>query len=151
MEKKETQTVCSDVQNGILPSCAPLAVPYVPFQQMDPTMYSICDALNHGTLFPGLFLPLKNRTEVSNVCQGDLENLMALAFSIYDLGLYLDTHAQDTAALQKYQALVAQYEEAMEDYVAKYGPITQMQVTGNNYTWLKNPWPWDYTERSGGK
>lgn len=152
MERKETQTACSgDSKSGILPGCAPLAVPYVPFQQMDPAMYDACEALNRGTLFPGLFLPFRNRTEVTNAADGDLGSLMALAFALYDLGLYLDTHSGDSAALQKYQALAAQYENAMKEYVAKYGPILQTQVTGNQYTWLKNPWPWDYTERNGGR
>ncbi len=42
---------------GTMPECAPLAVPYVPFQQTNPKRYSQQDALNNGTLFPGLNLP----------------------------------------------------------------------------------------------
>ena len=37
---------------GTMPECAPLAVPYVPFQQTNPKRYSQQDALNNGTLFP---------------------------------------------------------------------------------------------------
>ena len=34
-----------------MPSCAPLAVPYVPFQQQGSQKYSQADALANGTLF----------------------------------------------------------------------------------------------------
>ena len=44
---------CPDT-NGTLPSCAGLAVPYVPFQQNNPQKYAQSEALSNGTLFPGL-------------------------------------------------------------------------------------------------
>ena len=43
------ETACSDA-NGTMPSCAPLAVPYVPFQQYGAKKYSQADALNNGTI-----------------------------------------------------------------------------------------------------
>ena len=43
--------------DGNLPSCAPLANPYVPFQQTGPELYQAPCALIRGTLFPGLDLP----------------------------------------------------------------------------------------------
>ena len=42
---------------GMLPECAPLAVPYVPFQQAGSRRYTQQDALNNGTLFPGSICP----------------------------------------------------------------------------------------------
>ena len=48
---------------GTLPACAPLAVPYVPFQQKNPKRYSQQDALANGTLFPGLNLPFHIKAE----------------------------------------------------------------------------------------
>ena len=51
-----TQASCPD-NNGTLPSCAGLAVPYVPFQQNNPQKYAQSEALSNGTLFPGLNLP----------------------------------------------------------------------------------------------
>ena len=43
---------------GLLPAQAPLANPYVPFQETDPPKYEARKALIRGTLYPGLDLPL---------------------------------------------------------------------------------------------
>ena len=37
MQKNNETTVCPDA-NGTMPGCAPLAVPYVPFQQTSPCL-----------------------------------------------------------------------------------------------------------------
>ena len=52
----QTAGGCSDAQ-GTLPACAPLANPYVPFQNDNPERYAAGRALMKGTLFPGLDLP----------------------------------------------------------------------------------------------
>ena len=50
---------CADT-SGNLPSCAPLATPYVPFQQANPQVYPATLAFIRGTLYPGLDLPFFN-------------------------------------------------------------------------------------------
>ena len=45
--------LCADA-DGQLPSCAPLANPYVPFQQGGSKQYQTPKALVRGTIFPGL-------------------------------------------------------------------------------------------------
>ncbi len=57
---------CGDA-SGTLPSCAPLAVPYVPFQQKGAMKYDHSEALENGTLFPGLNLPFKLKAKAANV------------------------------------------------------------------------------------
>jgi hypothetical protein len=52
--------------DGRLPSMAPLANPYVPFQLENPPMYEAKKGVVRGTLFPGLDLPfmgMENKTE----------------------------------------------------------------------------------------
>ena len=44
--------------HGKLPSSAPLANPYVPFQLENPPVYEASNGIVRGTLFPGLDLPL---------------------------------------------------------------------------------------------
>ena len=44
-------------KEGRLPTMAPLANPYVPFQMEDPPKYEARKGLVRGTLFPGLDLP----------------------------------------------------------------------------------------------
>ena len=52
---------------GTLPECAPLAVPYVPFQQNNPKRYEQMDALSNGTLYPGLNLPFRAKVDAAGV------------------------------------------------------------------------------------
>ena len=63
-----TNRPCGDGM-GTLPSCAPLAVPYVPFQQNGSQTYSQQDALANGTLFPGLNLPFQINTVAATPAQ----------------------------------------------------------------------------------
>ena len=51
---------CVDT-SGNLPSCAPLATPYVPFQQVIPRSIRPTQAFIRGTLYPGLDLPFQIR------------------------------------------------------------------------------------------
>ena len=84
-------------QNGSLPStCAAMAYPFIAMQDNNPKRYDNREALQRGTLFPGLDLPfhqeLKTRFPASNT---QLSELMALDFAIDELGLYLTTHRDD--------------------------------------------------------
>lgn len=149
MENEMKPTYCGD-NSGILPECAPLAVPYVPFQQTGSKKYSQNEALNHGTLFPGLNLPFRSKAAPADVVQNALNELQALEFVIVELGLYLDTHQNDAEAFALFQQYVELEKRAKEAYVAMYGPIVQSDAAKDkNYTWLKDPWPWNFQE--GGK
>ena len=133
---------------GTLPECAPLAVPYVPFQQTGSKRYSQQDALNNGTLFPGLNLPFRVKPEAVKVLGGALAELQALEFVLAELGLYLDTHQGDTEAFALYQQYAAMEKEAREKYEAANGPVTQMSAADAKSwaAWLCDPWPWNFQE-----
>ncbi len=139
---------CGD-STGCLPACAPLANPYVPFQRRDPEKYKAPRALIRGTLFPGLDLPFMgvvNRSEKD----GPLGELMALNFAMHELGLYLDTHQDDAEAAELFAQYAKLYREGREQYEKQYGALRQENaVREGKYTWLTDPWPWDYVE--GGK
>ena len=74
-----------------------------------------------------------------------IRELSALAFALYDLQLFLDTHPNDVNAItlynqyrQKYLALVAEYER-------RYGPLTALNgAADNQWKWIRSPWPWEY-------
>ncbi len=141
-----TNNACAD-SCGTLPSCAPLAVPYVPFQQTGSKKYSQAEALNNGTLFPGLNLPFKCKVKASDVVNGPLAELQALEFVLVELGLYLDTHQGDQEAFELFQQYAALEKEGRARYEAMYGPLTQTAAaSGDRYTWLKDPWPWNFQE-----
>ena len=141
-----TLYVCAD-QDGKLPSCAPLAVPFVPFQQTGANKYALDLALARGTLFEGLDLPyLKMQNEAFTNLSAALQ-LQALGFAINELGLYLDTHASDTEAVALYNQYAELYEEAIEQYQQNGRSLSQLASTmGGSYSWLNDPWPWDYRE-----
>ena len=131
---------------GTLPApCAPMAFPYVPMQENQPVRYSRMEALETGTLFPGLHLPFKEaiaeRTKLNNTA---LVELMAIDFAIQELGLYLTTHADDQEVLQLYWSYIQMSKEGREKYQRMYGPLLQTDLTPEDgYVWLKDPWPWD--------
>ena len=137
---------------GTLPSCAPLAVPYVPFQQKGGKKYSQTEALANGTLFPGLNLPFHVKVDAAVPASGAAAELQALDFVLAELGLYLDTHQDDTEAFALYQQYARLAEEGRARYTAMYGPLCQMDAAkaGAYATWLNDPWPWEY-RKDGGK
>lgn len=132
---------------GTLPGgcCAPLAFPYIPAQESNPVRFSRMEALETGTLFPGLNLPFKAaiqaRTKMANTA---LVELMALDFATDELGLYLTTHANDQEVLQLYWSYIKLAKEGREKYQKMYGPLLQTDLTPEEgYAWLRDPWPWD--------
>lgn len=151
-DRKKAEQPCS-YKEGTLPSCAPLAMGFVPFQQENPPMYKVNEALTKGTLFPGLDLPWMNESNASNPYEGTpLGELMALSFAIKELSLYLDTHKDDTEALDILKKLNKLYAEATEKYVKTYGPMTVSDITfGDTYTWIQDPWPWELGQRGGSR
>lgn len=144
-----TPAVCNTL-NGTMPSCAPLSVPYVPFQQKGSPKYEVAEALDNGTLFPGLNLPFFRMAEAAQVPTTPLSELQALEFVLTELGLYLDTHHDDAEAMELYRQYVALEKSARERYESQHGPITQPATAqAKTWTWIKDPWPWNYQE--GGK
>lgn len=137
---------CPD-QYGTLPSCAPLAVGYVPFQQTGSSRYSQAEALSNGTLYPGLNLPFHLKVQGSTVPETALAQLQALEFVILELGTYLDTHQDDAEAFALFQQYVAMNKSARESYESTYGPLTRKSAAdAEKYNWLQDPWPWNYQE-----
>ena len=144
MEKKKSRRndECEEGR-GSLPVCAPLSVPYVPFQCSADSQYSSGVALSRGTLFPGLDLPWKNVVNKNVDTSTPLGELMALSFVVDDLGLYLTTHDDDSEALDLFLRYVELMREGVRRYTELYGPLEQTQVTAAGFTWLDDPWPWD--------
>ncbi|MGE4277876.1 MAG: spore coat protein CotJB [Lawsonibacter sp.] len=138
--------ICPD-NYGMLPSCAGLAVPYVPFQQDGPKKYAQNEALSNGTLFPGLNLPFHLNVEGSTLPTTPLAELQALEFVVLELGIYLDTHPDDTEAFTMFKQYSAMEKAAKAAYESKFGPLMKSSAaSGENYRWLQDPWPWTYAQ-----
>lgn len=135
---------CCDREGGLPCRCAPLAFPYIPKQNNNPQRYEQRQALQQGTLFPGLDLPFREemaaRYPAANTA---LVELMALDFAIDELGLYLVTHAEDQEVLELYWSYIRMAKEGRKKYEAMHGPLCQTTITEGRYQWLDDPWPWE--------
>lgn len=148
--QSDNNNTCSVMEGKLPGKCAPMVFPYVPMQETNPAVYKQDEALEAGTLFPGLNLPFHRQIQSQNLEKSTpLVELMALDFAITELGLYLDTHKDDKEAFALYSDYVRLYREGKERYEKQYGPLQQANtVQAGSYVWLNNPWPWDY---EGGK
>ena len=135
---------CTNCMMGTLPALAPLANPYVPFQQTDPPMYPPRTALVRGTLYSGLDLPFMGMVNKKERKTTPLTELQTMAFAIQELALYLDTHRDDEEALELYRTFQKMYAEETMKYEEKCGPLTHKSVQHGQYQWLNDPWPWEY-------
>lgn len=129
---------------GFLPSPAPLANPYVPFQAENPPRYDAGKAMVRGTMFPGLDLPflgMVNRREKPITPTSELQTL---AFAIQELALYLDTHPSDLEALELYRSYQKLYHQGSQVYARERGPQNHMLPGDGDYAWINDPWPWEY-------
>lgn len=146
---KPTTNDCGG-RKGTLPgACASMVFPYVPMQEDNPARYQQTEALQTGTLFPGLNLPFKHdiisHMKIANTA---LAELMALDFAVDELGLYLTTHPNDREVLDLYWSFIEMAKEGRKKYEKMYGPLLQTtRPEDGSYSWLKDPWPWD----EGGK
>ena len=139
------------VTDGNLPTCAPLANAYVPYQQEAVSQYDAVCALAKGTLFPGLNLPFMGMENKGEKNASGLDLLRALSFAITELGLYLDTHENDREALEIFNQYAEQYQELLQQYEQNGGTLTQMESgMSGKYRWLSEPWPWDYEQSREG-
>ena len=135
---------CNDREGSLPCRCAPLAYPYIPMQNNNPKRYDQTQALQRGTLFPGLDLPFhKELMTRFPAINSALAELMALDFAIDEMGLYLITHKDDQEALELYWSYIRLAKEGRKKYEAMYGPLRQTTITEGSYRWLDDPWPWE--------
>lgn len=132
---------------GRLPAVAPLANPYVPFQQDNAPKYEPRKALVRGTLFSGLDLPFMGMVNKNEKPITPMTELQTIAFAIQELALYLDTHQDDMEAYALYCSFQKLYEDVKASYEKECGPLThQSGAHSDEYKWLNDPWPWEYAK-----
>ena len=136
--------------DGRLPAMAPLANPYVPFQLENSPKYEARKGLIRGTLFPGLDLPFMGMVNKKELPATPLAELQTLAFAIQELALYLDTHRNDEEALELYRKYQEMYFRGKQEYAKRCGALTHGMPLDGNYTWLDDPWPWEYAANKEG-
>ena len=65
-------------------------------------------------------------------------------FAMTDLGLYLDSHPDNAAALSDHARLQKEYEEMKNVYEERFGPLTAGGARNADYwDWTAGPMPWE--------
>ena len=72
-----------------------------------------------------------------------LNDIGIVSFVLVELGLYLDTHPTDAEAMNFYRYARQANREAVRAYEQVYGPLMITQVDSKDWSWMKNPWPWE--------
>lgn len=70
--------------------------------------------------------------------------IQTLSFAIDEAVLFLDTHPDNKDALSYYHKAVAEYEQAIENFIETYGPMNANQVKSKSkWTWVEGCMPWE--------
>ena len=73
-----------------------------------------------------------------------MRKIQQLDFSLVDAGMYLNGHPKDPAALSYFKQQQKEFQQAIQDYTNKYGPITfKAGMYNDRWTWIDGPWPWE--------
>ena len=75
-----------------------------------------------------------------------LKKISTYQFAALDLQLYLDTHPGDSDTIEKMNSYKAMAKPLIEQYEEEYGPLMKKSEPGNNWNWIKAPWPWENEE-----
>lgn len=132
-----------------------LAIATIPVQQWN-TVYDCEEAMKVGTIFPELNLPFfaadsgectchkndmapagKDQEQVER--EGYMRQIQGVSFALDDLRLFLDTHPDQTNAVDLKQTLLQKRKELLADFAQKFYPLTQ-DCEG---CWGKGPMPWE--------
>ena len=72
-----------------------------------------------------------------------LKQLTILDFTAVDLQLFLNTHPQNTEALEMYNDCIENADKVRKTYEQQFGPLTGFRSEGQtDWSWSHQPWPW---------
>ncbi|MGR9049892.1 spore coat protein CotJB [Halobacillus faecis] len=73
-----------------------------------------------------------------------MEKIQMVDFALVELTLYLDTHPQDTQAIQQFNQLAVESRDLKSAYEQRFGPLRQYggSFSGYPWNWGDSPWPW---------
>ncbi len=76
--------------------------------------------------------------------QKALMRVQTYGFALDEAVLFLDTHPQDKEALSFYHKALNEYNDAVNNYIANFGPLNAMQVKSyDKWTWTEGCMPWE--------
>ena len=74
-----------------------------------------------------------------------IRKIQELCFACVDMNLYLDNNPKDSNAIEIYNSLGCQLENAISAYEKKYGPLMNFGHGKSScpWQWVNCPWPWE--------
>ena len=75
-----------------------------------------------------------------------LRRIQEVQFTTLELNLYLNTHPDDTNALEHFNRMQAELCNLKRQYEEQYGPLVNFGFgvnKGNTWRWALQPWPWE--------
>ena len=85
----------------------------------------------------------ENNNNNSMSCEEMLTKISELEFTLTDLNLFLDTHPENTEALEMFTKLSATLKSMMYDYNQKCKALCVHDVPNTvPFQWASNKWPW---------
>ena len=74
-----------------------------------------------------------------------LKKLMELDFIAVDLALFLNTHPDNSEAIQAYNQVITAADAVRMKYEESFGPLCSFRsyaMDSSNWQWKDDPWPW---------
>lgn len=85
-----------------------------------------------------------NCNEISMDKRRCMQNIYELGFVLTESILYLDTHPDDTEAIEYYSQMRDELLKHMDYYAKNFGPLNYFNIESQNYwTWVSTPMPWE--------
>lgn len=75
--------------------------------------------------------------------QNMLYDIMLFDFAVQDSTLFLDTHPSDEDAFAYYKEASSRLQKSKKAYTKEYGSLNNREASGNNYSYVNGPWPWE--------
>lgn len=72
-----------------------------------------------------------------------LSQIQQYDFALQEASLYLNAYPKDGEALAYYHQYEAMSKQAKQQYEAAYGPLTNRNNSGDRWTYVYAPWPWE--------
>ena len=101
-----------------------------------------------GNLFKNLYSEYKNYRPATLRFNSEQEealfNLSQMGFAMHELNLYLDIHPEDRNMLNVFMDYKNTYNNLLNSYEQKYGPITVNGANGPTpFSWVNTTFPWE--------
>ena len=85
-----------------------------------------------------------NMPNVPNNIKSMQKRLQKVSFALVELVLYLDAYPNCERAKRYYKELSDERDMLIKALSKAGMPMSNMNVEGNEWTWTKGPWPWEY-------